>query len=91
MKTFLTMIYTKFKSSSYASWERQGVRVIGDLFKGKALLTCPEFKNVFNIKCNYLEYYGLLHSLPRVLQKDQPAGWYQQHPSIGISARIHFF
>ena len=80
--------YTKFKNSRYASWEGKGVRIIGDLFEGNKLLTWEIFKYIYNIPCNYLEYHGLLHSLPRALKKDQACGWYQQYPSI--SARIHF-
>ena len=80
--------HTKFKNITYASWERKGVRVIGDLFEGRKLLTWPKFKERYGISCNCLEYYALLHSLPREFQKDQPNGWRQQHPSI--SARLHF-
>ena len=80
--------HTKFKNITYASWERKGVRVIGDLFEDNKLLTWSKFKERYNIPCNYLEYYGLLHSLPNVLQQDQPNRWRQQHPNI--SARLHF-
>ena len=78
--------HTKFKSSKYANWERKGVRVIGDLFDGNVLLTWEKFKGLYNISCNYLEYHGLLHSLPRAMQRDQPNGWYHNRPSI--SARV---
>ena len=80
--------YTKFKSSSYASWEKKGVRVVGDLFDGNQLLTWEGFKNRYNIPCNYLEYYGLIRSLPRALQQDQPNTWIHHQPSI--SARLSF-
>ena len=80
--------HTKFKNLAYPSWERKGIRIIGDLYEGNKLLTWPRFKERYNLSCNYLEYNGLLHSLPKELQKDKPNGWYQHHPSI--SARLQF-
>lgn len=78
--------YTKFKSTRYSSWERKGVRTIGDLFEGNKLITWQRFRLLYSIPCNFLEYQGLLHSLPRALQRDQRSGWYLHRPSI--SARL---
>ena len=80
--------YTKFKSSSHSSWERRGLQCIGDLFEGNKLMTWKRLKEVYAMPCNYLEYIGLVHSLPKQMQKDQPDGWYQERPVI--SARLNF-
>ena len=76
---------TKFKKNRYASWERKGVKFIGDLYENNKLMSWQQFKNKFNIYCVPLEYQGLLHSLPFSLKKEQPSGWYQQP---AIPARI---
>ena len=80
--------HTKFKITSYHSWESKGLRYIGDLFEGNRLMTWERFKEVYKISCNFMEYYGLVHSLPKKLQKDQAGGWYQERPII--PARIHY-
>ena len=80
--------FTKFKITRYPSWEKKGVRVIGDLYEGNILLTWENFKNIYNISCNYLDYHSLVNSLPRFLQRNQPSGWIHQRPSI--PARLSF-
>ena len=80
--------YTKFKSCRHASWERNGLRVLGDLFEGNKLLSWQRFKDLHNIPCNFLDYHGLIHSLPKILQRDQPNGWHHSKPSK--SARIQY-
>ena len=80
--------YTKFKHTRYASWEREGVRFIGDLFEKNKLIDWTRFKKVFGIHCNYLDYSGLIHSLPKQFRRDQPEGWYLQRPLV--PARLYF-
>ena len=80
--------FTKFKVNRYSRWVRSGVRFIGDLFEGNRLMTWERFKQAYKIQCNYLEYMGLVLSLPKQLQKNQPAGWCQERPVI--AARISF-
>ena len=60
---------TKFKKNRHASWERKGVKFIGDLYENNKLMSWQQFKNKFNIYCIPLEYQGLLHSLPFSLKK----------------------
>ena len=74
--------YTKFKTCDIVGWERKGVQYIGDLFEENRLMTWERFQDVYAVRCNQLEYYGLLHSLPMQMQKDQTPGWYQQRPII---------
>ena len=64
--------FTKFKVNRYSRWVRSGVRFIGDLFEGNRLMTWERFKQAYKIPCNYLEYMGLVLSLPKQLQKNQP-------------------
>ena len=80
--------FTKFRCSRLRGWEKRGVRIIADLFTGNELLTWQRFKEVYSIPCNYLEYYGLVHSVPKTMEQNQPTGWRQKLPSI--SARVHF-
>ena len=54
--------FTRFQSSRLHSWEKKGVRTVGDLFMENELLTWQQFKEVYDISCNYLEYHGLVHN-----------------------------
>ena len=78
---------TKFKKKRYASWERKGVKFIGDLYENNRLMTWHQFKEKFNINCVPLEYQGLLHSLPAFLKKQQSPGWDMQP---ALPARVQY-
>ena len=80
--------FTKFKVNKYSRWERRGIRSIGDLFEGNKLMTYERFRQVYSVPCYHLEYMGLVHSLPKHLQKSQPTDWYQERPIV--AARLQF-
>ena len=61
---------------------------IGDLFEGNKLMSWERFRETYAVSCNHLEYFGLVHSLPKQLQKNQPVGWFQQRPIL--PARLQY-
>ncbi|KAL9960119.1 hypothetical protein ACROYT_G033528 [Oculina patagonica] len=49
----------------YKQWHEAGVTKIGDIFKGDSFLTFNDFASTFQIKTNFLKYYGLCHAIPK--------------------------
>ena len=49
----------------YKDWSSKGVNYIGNLFNDqRQLLTIEDFKAKFKIKCNFLQYSGIIYSIP---------------------------
>ena len=73
----------------FPHWYRAGVKQISDLFdycEGR-FLPFSSFCNKFNLKCNFLQYYSILSSIPqnwkKLLQEDSDN---PGTPSISISS-----
>jgi len=49
----------------YKQWHEAGVTKIGDIFKEDSFLTFNDFASTFQIKTNFLKYYGLCHAIPK--------------------------
>ena len=49
----------------YKQWHEAGVTKIRDIFKGDSFLTFNDFASTFQIKTNFLKYYGLCHAIPK--------------------------
>ena len=49
----------------YPHWIREGIFFIRDLLKQGNFLSFIEFKEKFNIKTNFLEYYGVVQAIPQ--------------------------
>ena len=71
---------TKFKNIRYDSWERNGVKFVGDLLENGRLITWQRFMEKYNIYCIKFEYDNLLRSLPNVVKNAQVTQLYQQPP-----------
>ena len=56
---------TKFKEVANAQWKNKGVCILDDLLDhtGK-ILSYEEFKDKFQVKATYLDFLGLVRSLP---------------------------
>ena len=78
---------TKFKNIKYASWERNGVKFVGDLLENGRLISWQRFKEKYNIYCMKFEYENLLRSLPNVVKNAQVTQLYQQPP---LPARLQY-
>ena len=78
---------TKFKTTIYKQWERNGVKFIGDLFENKRLMSWQRFRERYNICCIRFEYESLLQSLPSSLRSVEQDHWYVRPP---LPARIQF-
>ena len=78
---------TKFKQIVYHTWERHGVKFIGDLLENGKLIDFHRFKEKYNISCIRFEYDSLLHSLPKSLKQDRICGLYLQP---ALPARMQF-
>ena len=61
----------------YASWERKGVKFIGDLLEDGKLMAWQRFKERYSISCIEFEYTSLLQSLPDAI-KNSVCRSYQQ-------------
>ena len=59
------------KSIYYPQWRQVGILKIKDLFDTQQNCFPPfdAFINKFKVKCNYLQYYGLVSSIPRSWKK----------------------
>ncbi len=54
------------KPCFYKKWLEKGVCKIKDLMKnGDSFLSFVEFKNKYDIACDYLSYYGLIQAIPK--------------------------
>ena len=69
---------TRFKAIRYSSWEKKGVKFIGDLFENGRLMPWSRFKEKYNINCIQFEYESLILSLPRFTRSDPVERTYQQ-------------
>ena len=49
----------------YKQWHEAGVTKISDIFRGDSFLTFNEFLSKFQVKTNFLKYYGLCHAIPQ--------------------------
>ena len=49
----------------YKQWHEAGVTKIGDIFQEDSFLTFNDFASTFQIKTNFLKYYGLCHAIPK--------------------------
>ena len=51
----------------YRNWHLAGIQHFSSLLddSGKKFLTFENFKNKFNVNCNFLQFYGLLSAIPR--------------------------
>ena len=57
---------TKFKDTTLRQWKNKGVNILNDLLHPSGeLLTFAQFKTKFRVKATYLDYLGLVESLPR--------------------------
>ena len=59
--------FIKINGSSvfYRQWHDAGVTKVSDIFKDGSFLTFNEFVSTFQIKTNFLKYYGLCHAIPQ--------------------------
>ena len=78
---------TKFKAIRYGSWEKKGVKFIGDLFEDNKLMTWQTFKHKYNVPCIQFEYNALIRSLPEALKRERVNINYLQP---GIPGRVQF-
>ena len=51
------------KTIYYKSWSKEGVNFISDLIIEKHWMTYEEFKNKFNVNCNFLKYFSVIHAV----------------------------
>ncbi len=61
--------YIKINSRTcfYKQWNVKGVYKIKDLLKqDNSFLSFAEFKNKYDVNCDFLTYYGLLEAIPKV-------------------------
>ena len=64
------------KMAFFSHWYQAGMKQISDLFNSceSHFLPFNSFCNKFNVKCNFLQYYSILSSIPqnwkKVLQED---------------------
>ena len=72
--------FTKFSDMRYESWEKKGVRFIGDLFEQGKLISWGRFKEKYDVQCIQFEYDSLLRSLPSSLKCTQENWCYLQPP-----------
>ena len=49
----------------YKQWHEAGITKVSDIFKGDSLLTFNDFVSTFQLKTNFLKYYGLCHAIPQ--------------------------
>ena len=59
--------FIKINGSSvfYRQWHDAGITKVSDIFKDGSFLTFNEFVSTFQIKTNFLKYYGLCHAIPQ--------------------------
>ena len=48
----------------YKNWYSKGVKKVKDLLNGDVFLNFENFRLKYDINCNFLEYYSLLHAIP---------------------------
>ena len=73
---------TKFKANVNLQWEKRGVRILDDLLNSDGeLLSYIQFKTKFRVQATYLDYLGLMKSLPKNW-RTQPNKNKQQRPVI---------
>ena len=51
------------KTIYYKSWSKEGINFISDLIIEKHWMTYEEFKNKFNVNCNFLKYFSVIHAV----------------------------
>ena len=49
----------------YKQWHEAGITKVSDIFKGDSFLTFNGFVSTFQLKANFLKYYGLCHAIPQ--------------------------
>ena len=57
----------------YKNWYSKVVTNVKDLLNGETFLDFVTFKEKYNIKCNFLEYYSLIHAIPSEWKKQLTA------------------
>jgi len=53
----------------YRNWHQNGVTNISDLLNGETFLNFESFQEKYDIRCNFLEYYSVLHAIPSEWKK----------------------
>ena len=56
------------KTIYYKSWSSEGINFVSDLIIDKHWMTYEEFRHKFNINCNFLKYYGVIHAISTCFQ-----------------------
>lgn len=51
------------KTIYFKSWSKKGINFISDLIIDKHWMTYEEFKNKFNVNCNFLKYFSVIHAI----------------------------
>ena len=51
------------KTIYYNSWSKEGINFISDLIIENHWMTYDEFKNRFNVNCNFLKYFSVIHAV----------------------------
>ena len=59
--------FFKINESSvyYKQRHEAGITKVSDIFKGDSFLTFNDFVSTFQLKTNFLKYYGLCHAIPQ--------------------------
>ena len=79
---------SKFKDIEIAQWREKGLQYLNDLINPETGQTYNfgQFKRVFGVQCTYLDYMGMIQSLPRewrILNKTKEMGPLV-HPQIAF-------
>ena len=60
---YYSSIKIKRKTIYFKSWSKEGINFISDLIIEKHWMNYEEFKNKFNVNCNFLKYFSVIHAV----------------------------
>ena len=79
------------KSIFYKEWFKKGVSILNDFIKDDENCTfysLEEFKEKFNIRTNFLHYYGIILTIQRYISKHDKPYQHISYPNIPINLKV---
>ena len=79
------------KSVFFKDWYNKGIRYIKDLTNNKnEFYNLPEFQTQYNIKTNFITYYGLINAIKKIIDKHDTKNDNNLYPIIPVNIKIFF-